>query len=133
MDKLRLSVVIPATPKKIYDAWLNGKEHEALTGGGKATASAKINGKFTAWGGYINGVNLDLKEAKKIVQTWRTSEFAADDLDSIVEISLSPKAGGKTTLTLVHLNIPEGEGIKYKQGWKDFYFIPMKAYFSKNK
>ena len=131
MDKLKLSVVLPATPKKIYDAWLNSKEHAALTGGGKATASTKVKGKFTSWDGYITGVNLDLKEGKKIVQTWRTSEFADDDLDSILEISLAPKAGGKTTLTMVHLNIPEGEGPKYKTGWKDFYFIPMKAYFSK--
>lgn len=133
MDKIKLSAVIPATPKRIYEAWLNGKEHGALTGGGKATASTKIGGKFTAWDGYISGTNIDLKPGKKIVQTWRTSEFADDALDSILEVSLTPKAGGKTTVTFTHLNIPAGEGPKYKTGWKDFYFIPMKAYFSKKK
>ncbi len=128
-----MSVVLPVTPKKIYDAWLNSKEHAAFTGGGKATASTKVKGKFTAWDGYISGVNIDLKEGKKIVQAWRSTEFPDDALDSILEISLAPKAGGKTTLTLAHLNIPKGQAAQYKTGWKDFYFTPMKAYFSKKK
>jgi len=130
MDKLKMSIVLPATPKKIYEAWLNSKGHSAFTGS-KATASAKVKGKFTAWDGYISGVNIDLKEGKKIVQAWRSSEFPDDALDSILEVSLAPKAGGKTTLTLVHSNIPKGQGPSYKKGWKDFYFTPMKAYFSK--
>ena len=132
MDKLKLSAVIPATPKRIYDAWLNGKEHAAFTGG-KATASTKVKGKFSAWDGYITGVNLDLKEGKKIVQAWRSTEFADHDLDSILEIKLAPKAGGKTTLTLTHINIPKGQGKKYKGGWKESYLDPMKVYFSKKK
>ena len=132
MDKLKLSVTLPATPKKIYDAWLNGKEHTAFTGG-KATASAKVKGKFTAWDGYITGVNIDLKEGKKIVQAWRSTEFPDDALDSILEISLAPKAGGKTLLTLTHTNIPKGQGKKYKGGWKESYLDPMKDYFSKEK
>ena len=130
MDKLKMSVVLPATPKKIYELWLNSKGHTAITGS-KATASAKVKGRFTAWDGYISGTNIDLKEGKKIVQAWRSSEFPDDALDSILEISLAPKAGGKTTLTLAHSNIPKGQGKNYKQGWKDFYFVPMKAYFSK--
>ena len=132
MDKLKLSIVLPVAPKKIYNAWLNSKEHTAFTGG-KATASAKVKGKFTVWDGYISGVNIDLKEGKKIVQTWRTSEFPDDALDSILEVSLIPKAGGKTTLTLTQTNIPKGQGVKYKGGWKEHYFEPMKEYFSKKK
>lgn len=133
MEKLKLSVVLPATPKKIYEAWLNSKQHAAFTGGGKATASAKVKGKFTAWDGYISGVNVDLKEGKKIVQAWRTTEFPDDALDSILEINLAPKTGGKTTLTLIQTNIPKGQGASYKTGWKDFYFTPMKKYFSETK
>ena len=133
MENFKLTAIIPGTPKKIYNAWLNAKEHTAFTGGGKATASAKVKGKFTAWDGYISGTNIDLKEGKKIVQTWRTTEFPDDALDSILEISLAPKVGGKTTLTLTQTNIPKGQGKNYKQGWKDFYFTPMKKYFSEKK
>ncbi|MGZ3863386.1 MAG: SRPBCC domain-containing protein [Bacteroidia bacterium] len=132
MEKIRISAVIPATPKKIYEAWLDSKEHAAMTGA-KARASRKINGKFTAWDGYISGSNLDLKPYKKIVQLWRTAEFAEGAPDSVLEVSFAPKAGGKCTITFVHINIPDGDGPKYKQGWKDFYFTPMKAHFSKKK
>ncbi len=132
MDKLKLSVVIAATPKKIYDTWLNSKEHTAFTGG-KATSSNKLKGKFTAWDGYISGVNIDLKEGKKIVQAWRTNEFPDDALDSILEVTLAPKAGGKTTLTLTQTNIPKGQSAKYKGGWKNHYFEPMKEYFKGKK
>lgn len=130
MEKLKMSVVLPATPKKVYDAWLDAKAHSAFTGG-KATASKKIKGKFSAWDGYITGVNIDLKEGKKIVQAWRTTEFPDDALDSILEVSLAPKAGGKTTLTLTQTNIPKGQSAKYKGGWKAHYFESMKEYFSK--
>ena len=132
MEKIKLTAVIPATPKKIYEAWLDSREHTAMTGA-KAKVSAKVNGKFTAWDGYISGNNLDLKPYKKIVQLWRTAEFPADALDSVFEVSLAPKAGGKCTVTFVHINIPQGQGLKYKQGWKDFYFTPMKKYFSRKK
>jgi activator of HSP90 ATPase len=36
-----------------------------------------------------------------------------------------------TKITLTHTNLPEGQGESYKQGWDDFYFTPMRAYFSK--
>jgi len=132
MDKIKLTVTLPVSPKKIYDAWLNSKAHSAFTGG-KASASSKVKGKFTAWDGYITGKNLELKAGKKIVQTWRTTEFPETAPDSLLEVSLAPKAGGKTTLTLVHTNIPKGQGKQYKSGWKEHYFEPMKAYFSAKK
>jgi len=129
MDKLKLTITLPANPKAIYDAWLSGKEHTKFTGG-KATASTRVKGKFTAWDGYIEGRNLELKAGKKIVQSWRTSEFPDTAPDSLLEVSLAPKAGGKAALTLIHTNIPKGQGKQYKSGWKEHYFEPMKAYFS---
>ena len=129
MDKLKLKLTLPAPTQKIYDAWLNGREHTRFTGG-KASASAKVNGKFTAWDGYISGKNLELVNGKKIVQAWRTTEFPPEAPDSWLEISLAKKPGGKTELTLVHKNIPKGQGTRYKSGWKEHYFEPMKAYFS---
>lgn len=124
-----MTAVIPANPQKIYKAWLNSKEHTAMSGS-KATASAKIKGKFTAWDGYISGHNLELQDGKKIVQAWRSTEFPEGAPDSILEIKLDKKPGGKTQLTLTHSHIPQGQAKSYKQGWKDYYFVPMKQYFS---
>lgn len=132
MDKLKLTVTLPASPQKIYDAWLNSREHSRFTGG-RATASSRINGKFTAWDGYISGKNITLQNGKKIVQAWRTTEFPPGAPDSVLEVRLAKKTAGKTTLTLTQSNIPKGQGKLYESGWKEYYFEPMKEYFSTKK
>ena len=128
-EQIKLSASFPVSPKRIYDAWLNGKEHGSMTGA-KATASIKIGGKFTAWDGYISGMNLELVPNKRILQSWRSTEFPKDHLDSYLLVKLEDVKGG-TKVTLVHSEVPAGQGASYKKGWKDFYFKPMKKYFAK--
>ncbi len=125
----KLSAAIPAKPAEIYKAWLSTKGHTAMTGS-PAKVDGKIAGKFTAWDGYIFGSTLALEPDQRIVQAWRTSEFADDDPDSLVEISLKETKGG-TKITLTHSQIPTGQEDSYRQGWEDFYFKPMLAYFTK--
>ena len=122
-----VSAVIPASPKEIYDAWLNGRQHAQMTGSAKASASTKIGGKFTAWDGYISGRNLTLVPERKIVQAWRTSEFTDSEEDSQIELTFKKTARG-TRVTLRHSNVPDGHK-GYRSGWGDHYFAPMKAYF----
>ncbi len=129
MESLKIKIVLPVKADKLYKAWLNGKEHSLFTGGA-ATASPKKNGKFTAWDGYIEGKNLELVPGKKIVQSWRTSEFADDAPDSTLELKFEEKAG-KTTLHLHHHGLQKGDAKKYGSGWKAHYFNPMKDYFGK--
>jgi uncharacterized protein YndB with AHSA1/START domain len=129
-EKIKLSAVIPASAKKIYDAWLDSKAHSDFTGGGPARIDPKVKGKFMAWDNYITGTNLELVPGKKIVQAWRTTEFTAKDPDSRLEIIFEPVSKG-TKVTLIHSEIPDGQSADYKKGWKDFYFVPMKEYFSK--
>lgn len=129
MESLKMSITLPVKADKLYKAWLSSKEHAAFTGGA-AKVSSKVGGKFTAWDGYITGKNTELKANKKIVQSWRTSEFPENAPDSILEIGLEEK-NGKTTLHLHHFNLQKGDAKKYKQGWKDYYFEPMKLYYKK--
>ncbi|MGO9480507.1 MAG: SRPBCC domain-containing protein [Candidatus Kryptoniota bacterium] len=126
-ESIKISATVPASPKEVYDAWLNGKEHSAFTGE-KATGSAKVGSKFTAFGDYIKGKNIELEPHKLIVQAWRTSEFPADAEDSKVELTLKKIRGG-TKLTFAQSNIPDGQGSRYQDGWKMHYFNPMKRYF----
>lgn len=129
MDKLKMSATFNVPAKEIYKAWLDSKKHSAMTGGA-AVVSAKVNSKHSAWDGYIWGKNVEIVPGKKIIQTWRTTEFADNDLDSLLEIDFTEKKG-KTTVTLTHTNIPKGQGKNYRKGWKDYYFTPMKQYFLK--
>jgi activator of HSP90 ATPase len=125
-----VSTLIPATPEEVYNAWLSSKGHAAMTGS-PASVSSVVGGEFEAWDGYIQGKNLELVPNKRIVQTWRTSEFSADEPDSHIEITLEP-AGKQTKLTLHHTDLPPHGG-QYESGWVESYFEPMKEYFSERK
>jgi len=122
-----VSGTLPATPRQVYDAWLDGKAHGAMTGAA-ATASKRVGGKFTAWDDYITGKNLILEPGKRIVQSWRTTQFTDKDSDSRIEITLARATGG-TKLTLTHANVPDGHD-GYRSGWKTHYFAPMRKYFA---
>lgn len=121
-----LSVLIPATPRAIYDAWLTSAGHAAMTGA-TAEVSSEVGGSFSAWGGYITGQNLDLETGRRIVQAWRTTQFTEAEADSRVEILLEASDGG-TLLTINHSELPE-HGMQYLAGWRDHYVTPMTAYF----
>ena len=123
-----LTLTLNASAQEIYDAWMSTDGHTGMTGKA-AQVDPKISGTFSAWDGYIFGKTLELEPAKKIVQAWRTTEFPEDAVDSHVEILLEEKQG-RTKLTLKHTDMPEDQVESYKQGWKDFYFKPMKEYFS---
>ena len=122
-----VSDIIPASPKEIYDAWLDSDGHTKMTGA-TAKVSNKVGGKFEAWDGYIHGSNLELTPGKRIVQAWRTEEFDAADPDSRLEIDLEPVEGG-AQVTIKHSALP-AHGMQYEQGWIDNYFEPMKDYFA---
>ncbi len=125
----KLSAIIPATPAEIYKSWLSGKGHSAMTGS-TAKVTGKVGVKFSAWDGYISGRTLELEPDRRIVQAWRTSEFPDDAPDSHLEVFLEETNTG-TKMTITHTEIPPGQADSYKQGWKDFYFKPMKEYFKK--
>jgi len=124
-----MSAVIPATVSEIYTAWMSSEGHAAMTGS-PAKVDGNVGGKFTAWDGYIFGSTLELEPQQRIVQAWRTSEFPDDAPDSHLEIVFEEVAKG-TKVTLTHSDMPEDQVHSYRQGWEDFYFKPMKEYFSK--
>jgi activator of HSP90 ATPase len=124
-----VSDVIPAAPRAIYDAWLDGAKHAAMTGGKPALASVAVGAAFTAWNGYITGKNLELDPGKRILQSWRTTRFTKDDADSRIEVLLEPAPGG-TLVTVRHSNVPDGHTSYRDGGWQQSYFDPMKRYFA---
>jgi uncharacterized protein YndB with AHSA1/START domain len=124
-----LTSIIPATPQQIYEAWLDSIAHSEMTGG-EANMSDEIGAEVSAWDGYITGSNLELVPSERIVQAWRTSEFADEHDDSIVTVTLEPVDEG-TLLTLVHSNVPDAHRSYEEGGWESQYFEPMKAYFTK--
>jgi len=127
LETIQLSAILPASPEQIYRDWLSSTGHTAFTGS-PAEVDPAIGGRFTAWDGYIEGTNIELEPYRRILQAWRTSEFPTGSPDSQLEVLLEAVEGG-TRLTINHSHIPEGQGAMYAQGWQDFYFTPMRAYY----
>lgn len=71
--KISQSVTLKASPHDVYEALMDSKKHAKFTGG-KASISREVGGKFSAFNGYAEGINLQLVPDKKIVQSWRASD-----------------------------------------------------------
>ncbi len=127
----KLECTLPAPPEAVYHAWLDSAVHSAMTGGA-AKIAKRVGGRFTAWDGYISGKTLALAPGARIVQSWRTTDFTAADLDSTLTVELAPTKTG-TRLTLFHRGVPDRRTSYENGGWRDFYFAPMKAYFEHEK
>jgi activator of HSP90 ATPase len=126
-DQIEVSGILAAAPAKIYVAWLSSAGHTAMTGA-PAETTYQAGGRFSAWDGYITGQNVQLEPNKRIVQTWRTSEFPEGAPDSRLDIELEAVEDG-TRITIRHSNIPPGQGAKYETGWHEHYLAPMAKYF----
>jgi len=130
-NSFSISVILDAAPGILYEAWLSSNEHGAFIGD-TAKIAAKVGGKFSIWDGYITGKTIELEPPGRIVQTWRTTEFPEDAPDSKIEILITKTKNG-SKLTINHSELPPGEAPEYKQGWKEYYFVPMKEYFKNKK
>jgi activator of HSP90 ATPase len=123
-----LSTELPAPPDEVYAAWMSSEGHSAMTGA-DATVDPRLGGEFTAWDGYITGRTVALDPGKRIVQTWRTSEFGPADPDSEIEVLLEPAPNG-TRLSLHHRGVPDDQTDYEHGGWQESYFEPMMDHFS---
>lgn len=129
MIAFTVSDVIPGvTPQRVYDAWLDADAHSAMTGSEYARIVPSVGGAYTVWDEYVWGRNVALEPGRRIVQSWRTTDFAADDPDSQIEVTFEAADGG-TRVTIAHSGIPDGQE-HYRDGWREYYFEPMKVYFS---
>lgn len=128
MISFELSAFFRVSPEELYSAWLDSEQHSAMTGG-EATCTTKEKEVFSAWDGYISGINQKLVQGIEIIQSWRTSDFNDSDEDSLLELRFEAFQNG-SKLTLTHSNIPDGQP-DYEQGWEQHYLEPMQEYFSK--
>jgi uncharacterized protein YndB with AHSA1/START domain len=128
-ETVLVSEVIPASRHAIYSAWLDTRQHSAFTGD-TAVIEPAIGGRHSTFGGYASGTMLELEPHRRIVLSWRSTEFPEGSPDSRLEVTLEDTAGG-TLVTLLHTQIPEGQGDRYKESWIQYYLEPLKRYFSK--
>ncbi|MBI5224023.1 SRPBCC domain-containing protein [Candidatus Micrarchaeota archaeon] len=128
---IRQSVTFKATPTEIYEMLMDSKKHSKFTGA-KAKISSKEGGSFSAYEGGLVGKNLELKVGKKIVQVWQCVEPEWPKTHfSKLTISLTKSKTG-TKLSMIHAGVPSSIAKDISDGWKTYYWEPMKVYLEEN-
>lgn len=126
---IRQTATFAASPAEVYELIMDSKKHTAFSGS-KASMSKKPGGKFSVFDGYCHGYNISLKEGKEIVQAWHFAEDGwPDEHFSICTFSFEKKGKG-TKMTFLQTGIPEHKVASLKDGWKQFYWAPMKKYLA---
>jgi len=124
---IKQTITFDAPTQKVYDLIMDQKKHAAFTGS-NVIMSKEIKGKFDVFDGYCQGYNIELIEGKKIVQAWNFQEEGwPEDHYSICTFQFKPE-GNKTQLNFSQLGVPDNKVREIKDGWKHFYWNPMKNF-----
>ena len=115
-------------PHEVYEAIMDSRKHSEFTGS-QVSMSRKVGGKFSVYGGDIEGVNLELIPDQKIVQSWRYSDWPEGHY-SKATFSLKEIPGGMR-LNFTQTGVPEKFYDDISQGWRDYYWEPMKEMLEK--
>jgi activator of HSP90 ATPase len=126
---IRQTVIIKASPDKVYKAFLSKKKHQDFTGY-KARINDREGEKFTTCGGRNFGYNLFLKPGKRIIQAWSHRSFQ-DDQYSIIDITLTTTNNAHTKLLFQQTGAPKEAAEWLIPGWKSTYWDPLKQYLEK--
>jgi activator of HSP90 ATPase len=125
---IRQTVTFKAGAHEVYELLMDAKKHSALAAGDEVKISRKVGGKFNV-GGYIEGVNLELVQDGKIVQSWRYEDWPTGHF-SKATFSFKEESG-KTKMVFTQTGVPVQFYEDIKQGWIDYYWTPMKVMLEK--
>jgi activator of HSP90 ATPase len=120
---IKQSATFKASLHDVYEALMDSDKHSQFTGG-KADISRETGGKFTAFDGYSEGINLELVQDRKIVQTWRAGDWPEGHYSQLTFLLENSEDG--TRLTFTQTGVPEEQYEDISQGWRDYYWKPMK-------
>lgn len=124
-----LAVSLPATADRLFDMYLDSKTHAAFTGS-PVTIEPRRGAPFRAFDGMLTGTVLHAEPKRLIVQTWRSANWPATAMDSVLTLSFWPQDGDTARIELVHVNVPDDDFAGVSQGWADYYWNPWRAYLS---
>jgi activator of HSP90 ATPase len=120
------SVQLPADAEALYEMYLDRRQHAAITGSSEVRIAAEEGAEFWAFDGRITGRMLALTPGKLIVQTWRSFEWHAEDVDGALILRFSPDPeGGRIDSALV--NAPDHLYEKLLANWPMRYWDPWRA------
>jgi activator of HSP90 ATPase len=126
-NAIEQEVVLPASPKRVYDTLLDSRQFSEFTGA-PAEIGRDPGGAFSCFGGMITGRSIELISGQRIVQAWRVGNWP-EGIYSIVKFELAAEGQG-TRLNLRHTGYPEEGREHLESGWHKMYWEPLRKYLS---
>ena len=120
-----IAALLPATPDKLFDMYLDAEAHAAFTGF-PVTIAARAGAPFRAFNDMLSGTIIHVAPKRLIVQTWRSANWPVTAIDSVLTLSFWPENNG-ARIELVHANVPEEDFAGVSQGWEKYYWTPWRA------
>jgi activator of HSP90 ATPase len=127
MKTFKKTFKINAEASDVYAALTNPFTIE-LWSGYPAEMNTEPGSEFSLWEGDITGRNIEFITDKKVVQEWYFGDQAEK---SIVTIIIHPDRE-RSEVTVEHTNIPDDEFDDIAEGWRDYYFGAIAAFFNPN-
>ncbi|XP_054784206.1 uncharacterized protein LOC129291089 [Prosopis cineraria] len=100
-----------------------------------ARISKEVGGEFSIFDGSVKGTNVELQEAKFIVQKWRFESWP-DGMQSLVRLVFEEPEPGVTIIKLTHTDVPIEDRYgnatvveNTERGWRDLIFQRIKTVF----
>lgn len=133
MHELQLEhkIELDCPPLKAFDAWLDSNTHSQMIDG-QAVIDPTIGGKFSIWEESVTGkTTLVDRQNMKIEQDWIYDyKDWPKDKPSHISLAFEPTREGRTIVHFMQCCIPAQHLAEIEDGWKKYYWQPMREYFS---
>jgi len=119
------SRLVPGPQADVFDVWLDPESPGGpWHGAKKVILQPEVDGLFYIGMGHAGAIQphygrfVTIERPRRVVHTWMSE--STHGLESTVEISFEPRAGG-TQMTIVHRGLPDDEsGRGHERGWNYF-------------
>ncbi|KAH7312352.1 Hsp90 co-chaperone AHA1 [Stachybotrys elegans] len=118
------------TAEEMYQTFVDPGRLAAFTRSPpKVFEGAKKGGKFELFGGNVSGEYLELEEPKKVVQSWRLSQWPAGHYSTLrIEFDQND-VDHVTVMRVVWEGVPVGQEEVTKRNWLEYYVKSIKQTF----
>lgn len=125
---IEYTVRFNASPRNVYETLMDSERHTTFSGA-PASIENKEGGKFSCYGGALQGTTTNLVENEKITQKWRAANWE-EGLYSDLTYTLE-KDGEETVVNFLQTGVPDDHYDQINEGWQNMYWDKMKSYFDK--
>jgi len=125
-ESFTLSEKFRCSSVDLFECFVDSNRVKAYAGG-DALVSREKGGKFSLFGGSVQGENLEVDYPKKLVQKWRFSSWPEGHY-SIVTLVLDEK-DGKTICKLTQAGVPVEDRERTEKGWPTNFWTRIKGIF----